>query len=343
MRHTFFLVFVIGLLAMQWGCESNSQQYQAAKIDGVCFVGPRDSIPESAMVTVKSEVEADWIAIVPYAFSYENDPIVNYDTTRQWWGETKRGVEQTIQYARNIGLKIMLKPHVWIVRQGWPGDYDLQDEQKWQQWEASYTKYLDMMTEIAVRYQVEVLCVGTEYRVPARERPAYWRALIAKIRKRYTGKLTYAANWDNYENVKFWDDLDFIGVDAYFPIAQEKEPSIQSLRDGWEEVAELLEDESKAYSKPILFTEYGYRSADYASRGHWENEKEDLVPNMKAQANAYQALYNTFWQQPWFAGGFLWKWYPYVKRNGRWNRWETDFTPQEKPAAKVIWKQYSQY
>ena len=322
------------------GCESVSQQYSGDKIDGICFVGPRDSIPQSAMASVR-QVNADWIAIVPYAFSYENDPVVNYDTTRQWWGETKRGVEHCINYARQLGLKVMLKPHVWIVQQGWPGDYDLVDEEKWQTWEASYRDYLKIMTEIAVRYEVEILCVGTEYRVPARERPEYWRGLIRSIRKQYSGELTYAANWDNYEYVTYWDELDYIGVDAYFPIADEKNPDLQRLMTGWEEVAEQLEDKSDEYSKPILFTEYGYRSADYTSRGHWENEREELVKNFETQSRAYESLYRTFWDQPWFAGGFLWKWYPYVRKNGRWNRWETDFTPQEKPAEEVIRQYYA--
>jgi len=339
---SFSLLLTCGglLLLALAGCESVSQQYQGAKMDGVCFVGPRDSIPQEAMATVK-QVNADWIAIVPYAFSYENDPQVNYDTTRQWWGETKRGVEQSIRYARNLGLKVMLKPHVWVVRQGWPGDYDLPDEAAWQHWEQSYTDYLDMMTDIAIRYEVELLCIGTEYRIPARERPEYWRSLIRRIRERYSGKVTYAANWDNYENIAFWDELDLIGIDAYFPVAEAKNPSVRSLLKGWEETAELLEEYSQDFGKPVLFTEYGYRSADYASRGHWENERDQLVSNPEAQARAYEALYRTFWDQPWFAGGFLWKWYPYVNQESRWNRWETDFTPQEKPAAEVISRYYS--
>ncbi len=320
-------------------CESVSQQYQGDKIDGVCFVGPRDSIPSEAMATVR-QVNADWVAIVPYAFSYENEPQVNYDTTRQWWGETKRGVERCIQYARDLGLKVMLKPHVWVIRQGWPGDYDLPNEEAWLAWEKSYTAYLDIMTDIAVRYEVELFCIGTEFRIPARERPTYWRSLIRNIRKQYPGQITYAANWDNYENIAFWDDLDLVGVDAYFPVGEDKNPAVSTLVSGWEDTAESLEDLSREEGKPILFTEYGYRSTDYASRGHWEHKKYELVSNPEAQARAYEALYRTFWDQPWFAGGFLWKWYPYVRRESRWNRWETDFTPQEKPASEVISRYY---
>ncbi|MDF9799444.1 hypothetical protein OKW21_004707 [Catalinimonas alkaloidigena] len=336
--HTFLLILLISFWAM--ACESVSQQYQGEKINGVCFVAPRDSIPQEAMVSVNN-INADWIAIVPYAFSYENDPKINYDTSRQWWGETKAGVEHTVRYAKNLGLKVMLKPHVWIRRQGWPGDFDLKTEEEWQQWEQSYTEYLDIMTDIAVSENVEMICIGTEYRIPARERPDFWRNLSRRIRERYSGQLTYAANWDNFEHVAFWDELDYIGIDAYFPLSDKKNPSVKELLDHWEAPMELIDEVREEYNKPILLTEYGYRSADFASRGHWHNEEKGLVKNMKAQETAYEALYQAFWHQPWFAGGFLWKWYPFVNRESRWNRWETDFTPQEKSTEEVIKHYYS--
>jgi hypothetical protein len=40
-----------------------------------------------------------------------------------------------------------------------------------------------------------------------------------EIRKIYTGKLTYAANWDDFDKVPFWKELDYIGIDAYFPLS----------------------------------------------------------------------------------------------------------------------------
>jgi len=336
--HTFLLIAL--LLVAGAACQSVSQEYKGDKIDGVCFVAPRDSIPQEAMLGVQT-IAAGWVAVVPYAFSYENDPKVNYDTTRQWWGETKRGVEWTIRYAKALGLKVMLKPHVWIRRQGWPGDFNLKSEEEWQQWEASYSQYLEIITNIAIAEGVELLCIGTEYRVPARERPEYWAKLAQDIRVRYNGELTYAANWDNFENVTFWNELDYIGIDAYFPISEKRNPSLNELLEGWEEPFESIEEIKDKYGKPILFTEYGYRSADYASRGHWNDEQEDLKVNVTAQERAYEALFQTFWTKPWFAGGFLWKWYPYINKQSRWERWETDFTPQEKTTEAVIKTYYA--
>src|SRR4030095_12989486 len=82
-----------------------------------------------------------------------------------------------------------------------------------------------------------------------------------------------------------------------------------------------------------LFTEYGYRSIDYTARRPWESYTESEM-NLTAQKNAYEALYRKFWNQPWFAGGFFWKWFD--------EHTPTDvpiekvFPPQNNPAMDVI-------
>ena len=61
----------------------------------------------------------------------------------------------------------------------------------------------------------------------------YFKQLIKDVRAVYAGKLTYAENWDCYADVPFWSDLDYIGMDAYFPIAEGSNPSEQELEEGW--------------------------------------------------------------------------------------------------------------
>ena len=51
----------------------------------------------------------------------------------------------------------------------------------------------------------------------------HWWELIANIRQSYSGQLTYAANFDNYQEVYFWDQLDLIGINAYFPLRELQE------------------------------------------------------------------------------------------------------------------------
>ena len=88
-----------------------------------------------------------------------------------------------------------------------------------------------------------------------------------------------------------------------------------------------------------MFTEYGYRSVKYTGKQPWDASKIQGEVNLEAQKNATQAIYNQFWNEDWFAGGFLWKWFHNHDQVGG----ETDnrFTPQNKPTEKLIGKLYA--
>ena len=104
-------------------------------------------------------------------------------------------------------------------------------------------------------------CVGMELTRLSIEKPEYWRSLIADVRKVYSGKLTYAANWyKEYDRVEFWDDLDYIGVQAYFPLTKKDAPSVDDVSKGWKKYIPDMESIALQYKKPLLFTEIGYKS-----------------------------------------------------------------------------------
>jgi len=52
-------------------------------------------------------------------------------------------------------------------------------------------------------------------------------------------------------------------------------------------------------------------------------------------------LFLTFWHQPWFAGGFVWKWYAHHPEAGGANN--NDYTPQRKPAEQLIRSYYQKF
>jgi hypothetical protein len=220
-----------------------------------------------------------------------------------------------------------------VVGDGWPGKFDLESEADWKIWEDSYREYIMIFANIADSVDAELFCIGTEYRNAARKREAFWRGLIKDVREIYDGPVTYAANWDNHERVNFWDDLDYIGIDGYFPVSKEQIPSYETIRDGWAGVAADLKIFSEKYDKQILFTEYGFRSCDFAVSGI-QDEKTG-VANMSNQFNAYRAFFETIWKEDFFAGGFLWKWTfsPNDQNTGVNN---ARYTPQGKPAYGLI-------
>jgi len=318
---------------------SKAQIERIDKMDGVSFVSPSMSFPTEFLLDVQ-QVKANWVAVSPFAFSSDRSSSVIFDSNYQWWGEKVEGTKTIIDYAQSAHLKILLKPQVWM-RGSWVGFYDLENEADWKEWETNYEAYILTFAKIAAEKKVEAFCIGTEYKIAAVKREPFWRDLIIKVRNIYEGELTYAANWDHYQNIPFWDELDFIGVDAYFPLQEKATPDVNALLENWRPVKEALKDFSYKQQKPIVFTEYGYMSCDFTAWKNWENEanRSTVGLNLEAQSIAFNALYQTLWNEPWFGGGFIWKWYHnYEQSGGEQNK---DYTPQRKPAENVIQKWYA--
>lgn len=329
------LVLLAGLVFFGFYQEEEMPDAPLRKMAGVSLVNPPKPIVVEEMMTVK-RIAADWVAVIPFGFSRQGESEVHFNNNRQWWGERLDGAASLITMAHQNGLKVMLKPHVWMGR-GWIGDYEMNDEAGWQAWEASYKDYIMAFAKLADSLDVELLCVGTEYKKAVLARPEYWTRLIGDIRGAYKGSLTYAANWDNYEQVTFWSDLDYIGIDAYFPLVFDKNPDVEAMVSAWLPIKKKIKDLQQKVNRPVLFTEYGYQSADGAAGNHWEVDRKVAVSNMKIQEDAYEALFRAYWNEPWFHGGFLWKWHLRAEVGGVSN---PDFTPQGKPVEATIRKWY---
>lgn len=313
----------------------------SARIDGVTLAAPVQRA-DSAVLSPILGLHADWIAVVPFAFGRPGSSDLRFDLSRQYWGERAEGVAATIRMAHAAGLRVMVKPQVWV-RGEWTGDFSPADSASWRRWEASYADYVLTFARVAEREGAELLCLGTELGRSVRERPDFWRSLARRVRKIYHGRLTYAANWDEAPDVPFWSALDYVGIDAYYPLSAARTPSVGELRRAWEERLTQLRALSRRAGRPILFTEFGYRSADRAAGEQWRIPARGAVPNPDAQAHAYEALFGSIWDRPWFAGGFVWKWRPGRRtRPVRWGpeRRESDYTIRGKPAEAVVRRWY---
>jgi hypothetical protein len=342
-----FLLLFLPLLLSK--CETNDLQ-QAVDLpheaygdnkpmEGVTFVAPPRPFPEPPMPPIQ-EVGADWIAIVPYAFTRQGQPNVFYGSDRQWWGERIVGIEETIKQARQADIQVLLKPQVYVPG-SWTGDLTFSTAAEWEKWEAEYTDYILRMATLAEAQTVALLCVGTEFKKGVVERTAFWHELIQKVREVYSGKLVYAANWDAYQNVSFWRDLDYIGINAYFPLDPETTPSVAVLKKAWLPVFKEIQDYQRNIGRPVIFTEFGYLSVDGSAYNTWELEGKvkSLPINEQAQANAYQALFETFWKADWWHGGFVWKWFPNMEGGEGYN--DRDYTPQGKKGEETLQTWYT--
>ena len=299
-------------------------------INGVSLVAPQNVIDSIALKPIV-DIHANSISLMPYAFCTIENPEVRYNQHDQHWGENIEGVIGCIKLANQKNLTVMLKPHLWIGRGLYTGAFTLPTEKEWKIWEESYQNYILHFAKIADSMKAEIFCIGTELGESIRQRPEFWNSFIDTIKKTFKGKLTYAANWDDYKNFPFWGKLDYIGVDAYFPLINDKTPDVSALKEAWTKYSRDLEKISNLYNRTVMFTEYGYRNVDYNAAEPWKENEGNK--NDEAQQNTYEAFYQTFAGKKWFAGGFVWKWYV---NEGRHRRSEIDFTPQNKPAAKVI-------
>lgn len=316
-------------------CEAQPTPFE--KINGVNFVSPKLKCKLNGIDSIKG-INANWVSICPFAFLNKNSGKIEYNTTKNWWGDTKAGIIEEVKRARQNKLKVLVKPHYWLMGNGWAGNFDVEGKTK-MEWESNYKSYILYLATLCDSLNVEMLSIGTELKTYTSKHFEFFNELIDDVRKVYKGKLTYSANWDEYETITFWNKLDFIGVDVYFPLSDKKTPEVSELEIAWQKNSLNLKKISLRYNKKIIFTEYGYKSIDYAANKQWEFENTPKTENVNftAQINSYTALYNTVWKESFIAGGFLWKWYNEcdpIKNN-------SDYTPQDKPVKYVIKKQYS--
>jgi hypothetical protein len=247
-------------------------------------------------------------------------------------------VRQAIDELHAQGVKVMLKPHVDVRDGTWRAQITPGDPERWF---SSYAEFMDHYVAIAVEKKVEMLCVGTELASMSGSRYAsQWAAQIARIRSRYTGALTYAANGvdaaDEFTSVSFWPQLDLMGADVYTPLTDKVNPTRAELVAGWRrnrngaDMVAALHNAQQAYQKPFIFTEIGYRSGDGANRAPWDwglSEPRDVAE----QADCYAAMYEVWTKEPWMKGPFWWAWD--VSPPGP-N--DTGYNPRGKPAEDVL-------
>ena len=351
----------IGFLSQYLIKDENLTILLAEKHRGVCWVGGPQEINASHIQRI-AQHNVNWISQTPFGWQrgYDNPQI---GTNRRgektgyqaWWGERDQGLRITTRLAKDKGIKTILKPHIWLRDdQGkWRGEIEMNTEEDWQEWFRNYEEFILHYAVLAEEEEMEMLCIGTELHKTCTEREENWRQLIAKIREVYSGELTYAANFSGeYEEIGFWDKLDYIGVQAYFSLTENEEASLEELKKGWKNPLTDLENFSRKFDKPVLFTEVGYKSTKDSGKTPWEwpqrisTEERENLHSEQHQADLYEALFTEVFDQPFIAGVHLWKWFPtYGDDDSRYRKrsFDIDFSPQGKLAETVMSKWFKQF
>lgn len=260
------------------------------------------------------------VALVPYGFFSEKSVRIRFNLG---W-EKDSGVERLAEVAHRAGLRVLLKPQLFV-RERYTGSLEYSSAEERKEWFAQYRIFLEHYAMLAARIHADLFCVGVELDKLSKD-TAEWRALIARARALYPGPLVYAANFgDEFENVQFWDALDYIGMDEYYSL-----PDSLST----DEVAAKVEAVQKRFQRPVIFTEVGFPSGEGGNRSPWDERPRKL--SLELQARCYEQIFRAFYDKPWFQGMYWWK----VGTNGFGGPKDGSHTPWGKPAMDVVGRWY---
>ena len=274
---------------------------------------------------------ANWISLIVTRYQDNIDSTTIYTTTAT---PTDEDLVHVINQAHSLGMNVMLKPHLDLANDPshWRGDIGMNFlEADWTAWFASYKSFINHYAQLAQTAGADQFCVGTEL-VSTEFRATDWQSVIAGVRGYFTGSITYAANHGSEGSISWWDRVDFIGVDAYYALTGENDPTLDELKAAWVPLAAALEALSETWGKQILFTEIGYRSQDGANQHPWDYQIGGAI-DLQEQADLYQAVFETVFDQDWFGGMFWWSWETDPFQGGP---CDMGYTPHDKPAEAVL-------
>lgn len=236
-----------------------------------------------------------------------------------------------IQTIKTLGMQAVLKPHVECKCGVWRANIKMASAADWASWFQSYTPYVVEMARLSQQQNLPALNIGTELGGTTGQE-AHWRELIKQVRSVYDGELWYGANWGHYIwDVAWFDAVDYIGCDAYYPLSEEPSPTLAQIKSGWQPVLANMSALSKKWGgKKIVLAEIGYcsRTGAAASPAGPKGAGVDVA----LQTRLYEAFFEEAWVANWFADTFFWAWSAEVLEGGVCDQ---GFTVAGKPAAAV--------
>lgn len=326
-----------------------TKAWQALSIGGVrgITVGPIESALHpgkgygteacAKTMTEARRLGANWVSVTPFGRVWDLQPTGIDLTFEMAFSRNRQAVRQAVRQAHANGLRVLLVPHLWVETGGWRALVDPGSDAAWERWARAYRDFVVTWAKEAEEARVDMFAVGVELRNWVTSTHASrFIDVIHDVRRAYGGLVTYAANWDDVEQTIILGELDVIGINGFYPLADKNGAAPAELAEGGKRIARQLAELAKRWSKPILFTEIGYTTrADPAVRPwEWPDTMSGVVVDQQAQADAYAALIAPLLDEPWFAGFFAWR--MYADPNDMSQEAEWGFSPRGKSAELVL-------
>lgn len=250
----------------------------------------------------------NWITIHPYGGIREDGTVGRSGIDNMYRDPV--WLTRAIREAHAQGLKIMIKPHLayWGTHFSWRGEIGFDDEDSWDRFFSTYGEWI--LRVAALSGEADAFVVGTEL---DRTMPyeAEWRRIIAEVRDTIDVPLTYSASWGRYRDVKFWDALDVIGIQSYFPLVDhEGAATDEELEEGWARIVAELEDYARANGKRVVLGELGYNRSLAAAVRPWSYRQDSDDGAEELQERCLDTALRAIADSREIVGAFLWKWFP---------------------------------
>ena len=275
------------------------------------------------------ELGATWVSLQVVTLQEQVDSIAVPLTSERTPSDGR--IRETIRRARAAGLEVLLLPIVLIRNPGpddWRGTLAPANRDAW--WK-SYSRYLLHFVDLAAESGASAVCVGSELASLERDE-LRWKVLIANARMRFGGLLTYSSNWDHYDAIQFWRQLDFAGMTAYFELSDEPDPTVEQLVSGWRHAASELKRLARYSHQSVLLTEVGLPSLKGAAAAPWDHTARG-ESDLDLQRRSFEAFGEVFLEDqsenPRFLGMLLYDWW------GEGGEGDSTYTVRGKPAAGV--------
>lgn len=284
------------------------------------------------------ELGVTWVSITPFGRIWSldsTDILLDFEAPVD---DNRAAVGRAIEQAHARGLRVLLVPHLWVETTGWRGEIEPGSPERWSEYIDSYERFLAHWTDVAAEHHADMLSLGVECKSWSGRFGERWTRMIRGVRAHYDGLVTYSANWDEAIDVLFWDQLDVIGINAFYPLAESSEGSYAA---GARRVVGEVRAVAQYFDQPILFVEVGYTTRPAAAIRPWEwpDDMVGVAVDEAEQARAYRAVLSAYSGPEWLAGLFVWRYYADpddVTQEAAWG-----FSPRAKRAESELAEAFS--
>jgi hypothetical protein len=324
-------IIILSVLAVCANCAGEliykGVNYACWEKDG--FLGDKNTVAKL------DSLGANWIAVVitPYQDDYRSDSIY-VDPVKT---PSDSSVMVVVSDAKAHGLSVMLRIQVDSKDGVWRGYFDPANSGDWF---SSYGEVIQRYAVLSESLNVDMFGIGCEYKSLSNSAHLdCWKDLINTARGEFTKPIIYCANWDEYQSVAFWKEVDLAGIDAYFPLSDAQHPEANELQHGWyyytgvigrHDWVDELKQWQQSIGKPVIFTEIGFRNVDYVAKEPWKVWEYTVRDDIN-QANAYEASFRVVASEMWCQGLFWWCYYP-----GPQGENDIGWEPENKPAEEIL-------